>query len=80
MILKLKITSMYDLIFNQMTKGGFLFVVRLSPPSYLTGLLTVDTENYFFFLYELGHFSKFFKNNEGLSPMAFKAERLKAPF
>ena len=29
---------------------------------------------------DAGHFSKFFKNNEGLSPMAFKAERLKAPF
>ena len=29
---------------------------------------------------DAGHFSKFFKNNEGLSPMAFRAERLKAPF
>ena len=29
---------------------------------------------------DASHFSKFFKNNEGLSPMAFKSERLKAPF
>ncbi len=29
---------------------------------------------------DAGHFSKFFKNNEGLSPMAFRAERQKAPF
>ncbi len=26
---------------------------------------------------DAGHFSKFFKNNEGLSPLAFRAERLK---
>ncbi len=29
---------------------------------------------------DAGHFSKFFKNNEGVSPMAFRAERQKAPF
>lgn len=29
---------------------------------------------------DAGHFSKFFKNNEGLSPMAFRSERLKSPF
>jgi len=28
---------------------------------------------------DAGHFSKFFKNNEGLSPMAFRTERLKSP-
>jgi len=29
---------------------------------------------------DAGHFSKFFKNNEGLSPTAFRTERLTAPF
>ncbi len=29
---------------------------------------------------DAGHFSKFFKNNEGISPMAFRSERLKTPF
>ncbi len=29
---------------------------------------------------DAGHFSKFFKNHEGISPLAFRAERQKAPF